>query len=229
MANKEVRVASKEVNVPTQKIEWIVLTKAPIPGKVKTRLIPELGAEGACDLYQQLLQRLYSTMVKLLQKTDSQLALWVAGDCEHPALQNWLSLHRTQFYSQPEIDERGKACDLGQRMAMAVQSSLQRNCIPVLIGVDVPDLDEAYLTQCKHQLADNDLVISPAEDGGYGLLGMKQFHSELFENKDWGKQTVFIDTRRDIAQLNIKAAYLPQVWDVDEIQDVVRFLEQVNK
>ena len=199
-------------------IEWIVLTKAPVPGLVKTRLIPELGARGACDVYEQLLTRLHDSLIGLPQNKLSQVALWIAGDVEHVAFKPWTHNLAT-IYQQPQQG------DLGERMAMAVQSSLTRGFVPVLIGVDVPDLDEAYLLNCLQQLKQSDLVISPAEDGGYGLLGMTKFYPELFVNKFWGTDTVFSQTLSDIQRLNINATFLPNVWDVDEIADVERYFQ----
>ncbi|MFT4776208.1 MAG: rSAM/selenodomain-associated transferase 1 [Oleispira sp.] len=196
-------------------VEWVVLTKAPIPGLVKTRLIPSLGEQGACDVYQQLLARL-AISLKDVVVYNSQVALWIAGDVEHEAFNAWSGF--ASFYQQPNVG------DLGERMALAVKSSLARGFIPVLIGVDVPDLDEAYLTDCLQQLKKHDLVISPAEDGGYGLLGMKQFYPELFVDKAWGTETVFSATQGDIETLVIDAAYLAEVWDVDEHEDVQRWL-----
>ncbi|MEH6447742.1 MAG: TIGR04282 family arsenosugar biosynthesis glycosyltransferase [Oleispira sp.] len=218
-----------------KRVEWVVLSKAPVPGRVKTRLIPSLGEQGACNIYEQLLARLkeslkdvisntqaFSSQNASLQVPSSQVALWIAGDCHHQAFNSWSSF--ATFYQQPaQGGLNNKAADLGERMAMAVQSSLARGCIPILIGVDVPDLDEAYLTHCLQQIIKHDLVISPAEDGGYGLLGMKQFHPQLFANKCWGTDTVFSATLGDIQTLKIKASVLPQVWDVDEIVDVERF------
>ena len=197
------------------KVEWIVLTKAPVPGLVKTRLIPELGEQAACELYLQLLKRMKGTLKKLVNDNAGQVALWIAGNAEHEAFKSWTSF--ATFYQQPT---RG---DLGIRMALAVKSALSRNCIPVLIGVDVPDLDETYLLNCLQQLEKHDLVISPAEDGGYGLLGMKQFYPQLFIDKDWGSDAVFSATKSDIERLAIQTAYLPIVWDVDEIADAERF------
>lgn len=209
-------------------IEWVVLTKAPIPGLVKTRLIPELGEQAACDLYVELLKRMESSLKRVLasdisqvasqvtsQTESAQVALWIAGDVGHGAFQSWASF--ATFYQQPVEG------DLGVRMAIAVKSALSRNRIPVLIGVDVPDLNEAYLLNCIKTLATHELVISPAEDGGYGLLGMRQFYPELFTNKKWGGNTVFNSTVSDIDRLGIQAAYLPIVWDVDEPADVKRF------
>lgn len=200
-------------------IEWIVLTKAPVPGLVKTRLIPALGERSACDLYMQLLDRMQGTLQAVINQSESQAAVWVAGDSEHETFKPWKSF--ASFYQQPSEG------DLGVRMAMAVQSSLARGYTPILIGVDVPDLDEGYLLDCLKQLEHSDVVISPAEDGGYGLLGMKQFHSELFQHKAWGTETVFRDTELDLAALklqnNLSAAILPEVWDVDEPADVERF------
>lgn len=210
------------------KVEWIVLTKAPVPGLVKTRLIPALGEQGACAVYEQLLARLLASLKQVTVSSasgvmPSRVALWIAGDAEHEAFKPWLALaEQITFYQQPSGTDKGKA-DLGERMALAVQSSLSRGYIPVLIGVDVPNLDEAYLLNCLQQLASHDLVISPAEDGGYGLLGMKQLYAELFADKAWSTDTVFESTKADIERLNIIAKYLPKVWDVDESADVERF------
>lgn len=202
--------------------EWVVLSKAPIPGLVKTRLIPTLGEQGACDVYEQLLTRLRESLIGVVANTSSQVALWIAGDVEHEAFKRWSGL--AGFYQQPvKVGLNNKEADLGERMAMAVQSSLARGCVPILIGVDVPDLNEAYLTDCLQQLQKHDLVISPAEDGGYGLLGMKQFYPELFVNKAWGTDSVFSETESDLQQLSVNTAYLPKVWDVDEAADVDRF------
>jgi len=202
-------------NANNKAVEWIVLTKAPVPGLVKTRLIPELGEQAACELYQQLLKRMEDTLKKLVSDNAGQVALWIAGDGEHEAFKPWSCF--AAFYHQPASG------DLGVRMALAVKSALSRNCIPILIGVDVPDLDEAYLLNCLQQLENNDLVISPAEDGGYGLLGMKRFYPQLFIDKNWGTNTVFESTKVDIEKLQINTAYLPIVWDVDEVADVERF------
>lgn len=199
-----------------QIVEWIVLTKAPVAGFVKTRLIPELGKQGACDLYIQLLTRLENTLKNVIDTTHSQVALWVAGDDQHEAFMPWQSF--ATFYQQPT------GVDLGKRMATAVKSSLSRGYVPVLIGVDVPDLDEVYLINCARQLACHELVISPAEDGGYGLLGMKQFYAELFEGKTWGTGSVFENTKQNLEKLQVKVAYLPMVWDVDEPADAKRFM-----
>ena len=196
-------------------VEWIVLTKAPVPGLVKTRLIPALGEQAACELYLQLLKRMEGTLKNLVSDNSGQVALWIAGDAEHDAFKPWAGF--ATFYQQPTSG------DLGTRMALAVKSALSRGCIPVLIGVDVPDLNEAYLLNCLQQLGNHDLVISPAEDGGYGLLAMKQFYPQLFINKDWGSDRVFSATKFDIESFAIKAAYLPIVWDVDEIADAERF------
>ena len=129
-------------------VEWIVLSKAPLPGLVKTRLISTLGEQGACDLYRQLLNRLENTLKNLIADNIGQVALWVAGDAEHDAFHSWLGF--ATFYQQPSL------ADLGDRMAMAVQSSLSRDCIPILLGVDVPDLNETYLMNCLQQLENHE-------------------------------------------------------------------------
>jgi len=201
---------------PLAKIDWLVLTKTPVPGTVKTRLIPHLDEQQATDLYLSLLSRLYNTLSTLKQQGIGSTSLWVSGDQHHAAFEPWKNI--ADFHSQPEGD-------LGIKMAAAVQASLQQGRLPILIGVDVPVLDVEYLVMAARSLLENDLVISPAEDGGYGLLGLKQFHPQLFENKDWGTDSVFADTRADLATLKQQGfnwAELPMVWDVDEPEDVER-------
>lgn len=200
-------------------IEWVVLTKAPIPGLVKTRLIPDLGRQGACDIYIQLLDRLEKVLSQLIATQGGTVALWIAGDQQHEVFDSW-SLIAT-CYPQPVQG------DLGERMGLAVKSALSRGRIPILIGVDVPDLNEAYLADCVRQLHNHDLVISPAEDGGYGVLGMKAFYAELFEDKSWGTDSVFSSTHLNIEDLGLSASVLPMVWDVDEPADVKRWLTSV--
>ena len=200
-------------------IEWVVLTKAPIAGLVKTRLIPALGEQGACDIYIQLLNRLETTLRHFIATHGGSVALWVAGDQQHEVFDSWSCF--ATFYAQPDQG------NLGERMAISVKSALSRERTPILIGVDVPDLNEAYLTDCVQQLHNHDLVISPAEDGGYGLLGMKAFYTELFEDKAWGTDSVFSSTQLDIEGLGLSAGVLPTVWDVDEPADVKRWLKSV--
>jgi rSAM/selenodomain-associated transferase 1 len=207
--------------VPEQlkKVDWLVLTKAPVPGTVKTRLIPHLGEQQATDLYLSLLRRLYNTLCELKQRDIGSTSLWISGDQKHPAFEPWQEI--ADFHTQPEGD-------LGIKMAAAVQASLQQDRLPILIGVDVPMLDVEYLSKAAQALLEHDLVISPAEDGGYGLLGMKQCHPQLFENKVWGTDSVLADTYADLAtfkQQGFNWAELPTVWDVDEVADVERYLE----
>ena len=207
--------------VPEQlkKIDWLVLTKAPVSSTVKTRLIPHLGEQQATDLYLSLLRRLYNTLSTLKRQGIGSTSIWISGDQRHPAFEPWQEI--AEFYTQPEGD-------LGIKMAAAVQASLQRYRLPILIGVDVPMLDVEYLSKAAQALLENDLIISPAEDGGYGLLGMTQFHPQLFENKAWGTDSVLADTCADLATLKQQGfnwTELPTVWDVDEVADVERYLE----
>ena len=203
------------------KIDWLVLSKAPVPGRVKTRLIPHIGEQQATDLYLSLLSRLFEALSQLKKKGIGQTSLWVSGDQNHAAFEPWVGI--AEFHVQPEGD-------LGVKMFTAVEASLQQNRIPILIGVDVPMLDVEYLSMAAQSLLENDLVISPAEDGGYGLLGiqpsLKGSFEQLFENKVWGTDSVYADTQTDLKALQQQGfnwAELPMVWDVDEPEDVKRF------
>ena len=198
-------------------VDWVVLTKAPVPGTVKTRLIPHIGEQQATDLYLNLLQRLFDTLAELQTQGIGKTALWVSGNQQHSAFEPWKNI--AEFYTQTEGG-------LGVKMASAVQASLAQGRIPILIGVDVPMLDVKYLTNAAKTLQQQDLVISPAEDGGYGLLGMKRFHSQLFANKIWGTDSVYPDTQIDLINLQqqgLRWQALAKVWDVDEAEDVTRY------
>ena len=205
-------------DIPYKQVEWIVLTKAPIPGLVKTRLIPALGKQGACDVYCQLLNRLQQTLRSMIAKRGGEVALWIAGDDEQGVFQSWADF--SVSYQQPayHLGEASEGVDLGVRMAMAVKAALSRKRIPVLIGVDVPDLTEDYLLNCLVELADHDLVISPAEDGGYYLLGMKSFKKKLFINKNWGTSSVLKNTLNDLKKEKTKL--LEPRNDVDYYEDI---------
>src|SRR5262245_36729140 len=152
-----------------------VFAKVPQAGSVKTRLIPALGAQGAADLQRHLIE---STLAKAHALPDVEVCLWLAGDA--------------QRYAPPP----GQACalqqgaDLGARMAHAFVVTLARARACILIGTDCPALTTHHLQQTFDELDRADVVVIPAEDGGYVLIALKTAHPELFEDIQWGGPTV---------------------------------------
>jgi rSAM/selenodomain-associated transferase 1 len=184
-----------------------VFGRVPQPGTVKTRLIPALGAQGAADLQRHLIE---STLAKAHALGDVEVCLWLTGD--------------TQGYAPPPA----QACalqqgdDLGARMAHAFVVTLARARACILIGTDCPALTTNHLQQTFDELDRNDVVIIPAEDGGYVLIALKTAHPELFEGIQWGGPTVMETTRARITAARLRAAYLSPLPDLDTPADLAR-------
>lgn len=187
-----------------------IFAKAPVPGKVKTRLIPKLGAMGAAMLYQHIVKHC------LQQFSDSfSIQLWCYPDEYHSFFQacqkNFnVSLHRQQ------------GADLGERMAYALATTSQPT---VLIGSDCPSLDILTIRDAFTAIQqDNTVVLAPAEDGGYVLIGMQQVVPELFTDMPWSTSQVLTLTRVRLQDLRLSWKELPMQWDIDRPEDVERWL-----
>tara|TARA_R110000772_G_scaffold26400_14_gene68138 strand:+ start:82 stop:699 length:618 start_codon:yes stop_codon:yes gene_type:complete len=190
----------------------VMFAKAPVPGKVKTRLIPALGEQGALDLYLWLLQR------QMLVLNNSRLCstqLWVDQNPEYPVFKQFKGVIKVQ-----------KGQSLGDRMADAVQTVLRHYKAVLIIGSDCPEIDDAYLEQALLRLNDNatDVVLGPALDGGYVLIGMKQACEALFEGIEWGTESVRRDTLKLISSHGLTHAELPFLRDIDTAEDLKSLL-----
>ncbi len=186
----------------------LVFARAPVKGRVKTRLIPALGPAGALALYEKLLGHTLETV------RHSRLAPAVL--CCSPDLQH-------EFFRQHSKDfvlyqQQGQ--DLGERMERAICHGLQEAQAVVLIGSDCPAIDATCLARAFDALTEHDVVIGPAEDGGYVLIGMKRPRSGLFENIDWGSDRVLAQTRERLETLGLSWAELPALPDIDRPEDL---------
>lgn len=191
----------------------LVFAKAPIPGAVKTRLIPVLGAAAAARLHERLLEN------TLAVATDAALApveLWCSPTSTHPVFEE----HRRTLDISLR-DQQG--ADLGERMSFAISQSLRTRQIALLIGTDCPDLSPDYLHSAYGALrSGHDVVVGPAEDGGYVLIGLRRPAPELFSRIEWGRDSVLEQTRKRLAGLHLRWHELPTRWDVDRPADLVR-------
>ena len=198
----------------------IVFAKAPTPGEAKTRLIPALGKAGAAALHRQLV------MHSLRAATDAQLGpveLWCAPDASDPFFRECQRQLGVSLYPQ------GKG-DLGARMQRAFESALVRASRAILVGSDIPALSAQYLRDADQALVRGDeIVIGPAEDGGYVLVGLSRCDPELFRGIPWGGSEALAETRRRIAALGWRLIELPALWDVDRPEDLERLPEEMRK
>lgn len=194
----------------------LVFARLPRPGRVKTRLIPALGPHGATRLYAHLLER---TLASAAQLQDTTLQFWCDPAGEAPEACSELA---KRYGMTPHL-QSGQ--DLGSRMHHALETALDRFDAAVLIGSDCPDLDAGYLGQAFVQLADHDVVIGPADDGGYILIGMKRAQPRLFEPLPWGTPDVLDQTRLRLTRNGCRWAELPTLRDIDGPEDLAHFPE----
>ncbi|ERN42247.1 hypothetical protein KR51_00011760 [Rubidibacter lacunae KORDI 51-2] len=201
--------------------QLIVFTRYPVPGTTKTRLIPSLGADGAAALQRQMsettldearrLRRTRSTEIEVLFSggTRSQLVAWLGPDVEYRAQSDG---------------------DLGQRLTAAFAGAFGSGKRRVAaIGIDCPDLSATILREAFAHLERSDLVLGPATDGGYYLIGMGCFYSELFADIAWSTDVVRAQTLAIAGRLGLKSALLPELSDVDRPEDLVRWQQASDR
>jgi hypothetical protein len=187
-----------------------ILAKAPIPGLTKTRLIPSIGAHAAAVLQERLTERAVETAIAA---DLGPVTLWCTPDITHPSLQDLAARYPLVLKQQPESD-------LGARMLGAIAAN---NGPTLVIGTDCPALIAEHLRAAALALEDTDVVLIPAEDGGYVLIGMRAAHEELFSGIAWGTASVLQETRAHISSLGLKGHELPALWDIDTEADLARF------
>lgn len=194
----------------------LIFAKAPIPGEVNTRLIPELGIDVATDLQAELIN---SRLQNLMRSRLCELQLWCSPDSSHEFFSECKEKFNVNLYNQA-----GR--DLGERMSHAIRSGLEGFKHVVLIGTDAPSLDDTLIEQAIKALKNgSDTVIVPAEDGGYVLVGMSQHYKEIFLSVPWGTERVMKKTRGNIIALGLKVNELQNCWDIDRVEDYRRYLE----
>lgn len=194
----------------TQSISLHLLARTPEPGRVKTRLIPALGDEGACNLQRLLVER----ALELPADTFSERFFWL-DDGPDDSLVELAEAHGWTVMEQP-------AGDLGERMRRIAALGLAESDGVVLIGNDCPALDGDYLAAACEALREQEVVLGPAEDGGYVLLGLRRIDPLLFESLPWGSDRLLALTCERLQQLGWAYGLLPVLWDVDRPEDLPR-------
>ena len=188
----------------------IVFVKAPRPGAVKTRL--GLGSDAECLAYQVLV---HTVLGKLgaFNGIDLRFAPSDAGQ----AIEAWL---RPGWRAVAQSEG-----DLGRRMASAFADAFRAGAKRVVIvGSDCPYLEPEDIRTAWTHLRTCDLVLGPAEDGGYWLIGLREAQPELFENVAWSSARVFAETMERAKTLGLKSFLLRKLSDVDTRADWERFI-----
>jgi len=189
----------------------MIFTKAPELGKVKTRLIPELGAEKARVIHVNLVMHTLERMVSNEWTTQ----LWCSPDCNSDFF-----MQMQQHFDvvlKPQMGE-----DLGQRMYHAFSETLRQYKHVIVIGTDCPVLEASHIRQSFAKIRTNTAVVIPATDGGYVLLGLNRVERALFSGIQWGTSQVMQFTRAHFIRLGWPCFEYPSLWDVDRPEDYQR-------
>ena len=186
----------------------IIFVKNPILGKVKTRLAKTVGDNKALAIYHQLLQLTHDAVICL----PFRKFVFYSDFVDNQDI--W---ENNSF--QKDI-QQGK--DLGERMQNAFDLVLNEPLIEraVIIGSDCPQISPQFITKAFVALETHEVVIGPAQDGGYYLLGMKQLEITIFQNKPWSTSQLFIETIEELQKLKKSVYLLPSLSDLDEAKDL---------
>ena len=198
---------------PTSKNALIIFARNPELGKCKTRLAKVIGNEAALEIYKYLLNH----TAEISEKIKADKFVFYSDDIKKEDLWNKDIFRKKLQYGT----------DLGARMENAFTELFQLNYEKVIIiGSDLLDLNTKHVDDAFQLLETNELVIGPAKDGGYYLLGMKTLHLNVFKNKDWGTSTVFKETIKDIQNSNY--ALMEELNDIDTFEDIKPY-QQLRK
>jgi rSAM/selenodomain-associated transferase 1 len=207
---KKGAAVQKLLNIPKQHL--IIFTRYPEPGKTKTRLIPALGEVGAADLQKQMTEHTILQVQELQKISAINVEVRFAGG-NWELMQNWLGVG---FVYQTQGEG-----DLGERMMRSLVDAFSNNAEQVIIiGTDCPGLNSHILASALEKLKVCDLVLGPALDGGYYLIGLRRVVPELFSQISWGTAKVFQETIEIAQKLNLLSGYLPSLADVDRPEDL---------
>ncbi len=182
----------------------IIFARRPEAGKVKTRLSATIGNDKALAIYIRLLEHTRDAVNEL--------------SCEKYV---FLTHEKHDDFWNGFIHELQQGNTLGDRMSHAFDLLFEKGHEHVIIiGTDCPDITPEIVEEAFRQLNSNDIVIGPAEDGGYYLLGMNRYHATLFQDIQWSSEIVYNQTMKKIVDDNLRYYNLPVLADVDEEKDL---------
>ena len=197
----------------------ILFTRYPYPGKCKKRLIPAFGNAGAANILKQLVEYSITTLntfSSLHANTPYHIYYYGASTSD---MEQWLG---EKSYTKQQGN------NIGERMADALITELQtaKNC--VLIGSDCPEISPELLKEAFRALQQNDLILGPAYDGGYYLIGVKNSSKatairQLFRDISWGSDRVLLETKQRADDLNFRVHLLQKLHDIDTPDDLKHF------
>jgi len=189
----------------------LVFARAPQPGRAKTRLVPRLGPWGAARLQARLTGNAIGTA---RAAGVGPVELHVIPSRDHAFFR--------QFGTDMAVRNQ-KGAHLGERMHGAMACALRHYHAVILIGTDCPSLRAEHVRRAARWLMGGyDAVLAPAEDGGYGLIGLRRVSPALFRGVEWGAADVYARTAAKLRAGGFRWRALPTIWDVDRPEDLER-------
>jgi hypothetical protein len=181
------------------------MARAPELGKVKSRLAKTVGEQRALEVYVKLLEHTLNSV----KESGYESLLFVDGDLTYFEERGW----------KVEVQSVG---DLGEKMKDAFSRSFALGFEKILmIGTDCYEINSEIILTAFGGLSSCDVVLGPADDGGYYLIGMKKMHLELFENMPWSTSDLYTQTIEAARELSLSTVSLPSKSDIDEEKDLV--------
>jgi len=198
----------------------LIFCKAPIEGEVKTRLTSAITPQQAVEVHKQLTRQ---TLALATAENLCPIQLWCSPETQHSFFKECQEKYPLTLHQQQGID-------LGEKMYHAFKIALQQSQQVLLIGCDCPSLQVKDLIRALEALMQGfDVVLAPAEDGGYTLIGLKQALLELFVHVNWGTNQVLKTTLLKVHQQGLNVHLLAEQWDVDYPEDLRRYQREFDK
>lgn len=190
-----------------------LFVKFPEPGKVKTRIAKDAGCLYAAAAYRGIADRVLRNTVAAADEYERTIFYTPANRGRE--FTTWIPGERM-------LPQQGR--DIGERMSHAIMELFHEGASKAIIaGVDVPELGTEVIREAFRRLDTADIVLGPAEDGGYYLIGMKSLHEEVFRNISWSTAEVFRQTVSVADAMKLRYEAVVTLSDVDTIEDLKRF------
>jgi len=196
--------------MPSQRL--IVFAKAPVVGNVKSRIANVVGAETACEIYTTILRKTFSQL-----RTFLDLEVRITPDALVAQFEEFTN---TSWQRKPQGEG-----SLGERLHRAFIEAFEADSERVvIIGSDCPDVTATDIKMARQALENCDLVLGPAVDGGYWLIGLRRPCMELFQSIEWSSDKVLRQTLQHAEAANLRVHLLRELSDIDTIEDWNRYI-----
>ncbi len=185
----------------------IVFSKPPVPGLVKTRMVPPLTYSEAALLYDSFVKETIR-LIEKIKGVEKILCSYVQKLSTGPLINNNWTIQAQQ------------GDDFGERLLTAVRMNIGSSNPVLLIGTDSPTIPSYFINSALKALKKHKIVIGPAIDGGFYLLGLQNYYSHIFDNVVWSSRHTLNGILRNIENIGIDPFFIPKWYDIDNIDDL---------